>query len=358
MKTNATLISALLIATAASLAGCKKTEVNPPATVVTPPVAAVPVPAATPAPVATQEAPAAPADAAPAAGAASTFDVNSVPVTTKAIPPFPYLDWPVKLPENSRNAKEFDFDRVMMVAGTELRPVEGRVSVRHYSLMGANLSRIAAERNYENALKAMGAVPVNKMQPNDDEFIKLHPEVKDKYKSREQFRILDWGKYTTWLLRTPQTNIWIAVSIDEYNVSLVAVEEKAMEQAVKPLSAALMQSELDKSGHVALYLNFDTDKAVIRDADKGTLEQVNELLVKNAALKLLVEGHTDTSGDAKRNKVLSEQRARAVVDALVGKGVDKLRLASAGLGGTKPVADNGSEDGRAKNRRVELVKQG
>ena len=348
MKTNATIISTLLIAAVATLAGCKKTEVNPAATVVLPPVAATPA--------ASAPAPAAPV-AAPAV-ATSAFDINSVPVTTAAPPPFPYLDWPAQLAEKSRRSDDSDFDRVYMVAGTDLRPVEGRVSVRTYSLSGAKLSQLAAERNYDNALKAIGAVAVSKMQPNEKAFTELHPEVKNTYESKKIFKILDWGKYTTYLLRTPQSNIWIAVCFSEMNVAVVAVEEKAMEQAVKPLTAALMQTELDKAGHIALYLNFDTDKALIRDADKGTLDQVNELLAKNAALKLMIEGHTDTSGDATRNKALSEQRAKSVLDALVGRGIDKVRLSSAGLGGSKPIADNGSEDGRAKNRRVELVKQG
>lgn len=359
MKTNATLLSTLLIATVATLAGCKKTEYTAPAEAVVAPVAgapAAPAASAPATPVAAAPGAGTPAPAAPAS--AGTFDINSVPVTTTAPPPFPYLDWPAKLEEGKRNNEEFDFDSVSMVAGTDLRSVEGRVSARHFSLTSAKLSRLAAERNYDNALKAMGAVAVSKLQPDDPEFIKLHPEVSDTYKSKKQFKVLDWGKYTTYLLRTPQTNIWIAVSIDDFNVVIVAVEEKAMEQAVKPLTAAAMQSELEKAGHVALYLNFDTDKAIIRDTDKGTVDQITELLTKNAALKLTVEGHTDTSGDAGRNKVLSEQRAKAVMEPLVGKGVDKARLASTGLGGAKPVADNGSEEGRSKNRRVELVKQG
>ena len=361
MKTNATLLSTLLIATAATLAACKKTEVTPPAVVQTSPGVATPGVAtpgvATPAAAAPTSAPEVAAPAAPAA-AGATFDLTSVPVTTTPPPPFPYLDWPAKLPENSRNDKAFDFDEVYMVAGTELRRVEGRVSRRYYSLTSAGLSQLAAQRNYENALKALGAVAVSKMQPNEPAFIKLYPELSDTYKSKDRFKVIDWGKYTTYLLRTPQTNIWIAVCIDEYNVTIVAAEEKAMEQAVKPLTAAVMQSALESTGHVALYLNFDTDQAVIRDTDKGTLAQVGELMTKNGKLKLLIEGHTDTSGDARRNKVLSEQRAKAVMASLVSGGIDKVRLSAVGLGGNKPVADNADEAGRAKNRRVELVKQG
>ena len=73
-------------------------------------------------------------------------------------------------------------------------------------------------------------------------------------------------------------------------------------------------------------------------------------------LKLLIEGHTDNSGDDAHNLALSRQRADAVVRALAGSGIDGARLQAAGRGAAKPLADNKDEAGRAKNRRVELVK--
>ena len=76
-----------------------------------------------------------------------------------------------------------------------------------------------------------------------------------------------------------------------------------------------------------------------------------------AALKLAIEGHTDNSGDAQHNKALSQQRADAVMTTLLTKGIDKGRLSASGRGADQPVADNGSDQGRAKNRRVELVAQ-
>lgn len=78
---------------------------------------------------------------------------------------------------------------------------------------------------------------------------------------------------------------------------------------------------------------------------------------ENAALKLRVEGHTDNQGAAAANQALSETRAQAVVAWLTGRGVSASRLTTAGLGQTRPVADNATDAGRAKNRRVELVKQ-
>jgi outer membrane protein OmpA-like peptidoglycan-associated protein len=77
---------------------------------------------------------------------------------------------------------------------------------------------------------------------------------------------------------------------------------------------------------------------------------------QNPDLKLRVEGHTDNQGGAAANQALSEKRAQAVVSWLTSHGVTAIRLKAQGFGQTKPVADNGTEEGRAKNRRVELAK--
>ena len=75
------------------------------------------------------------------------------------------------------------------------------------------------------------------------------------------------------------------------------------------------------------------------------------------ALKISIEGHTDNVGDAVSNKKLSDSRAKSVMDALIARGIDKTRMSAKGWGQEKPVADNRTEDGKAKNRRVEIVKK-
>ena len=87
-----------------------------------------------------------------------------------------------------------------------------------------------------------------------------------------------------------------------------------------------------------------------------TLDQVAQMRTENATLKISVEGHTDNVGNATLNKILSENRAKAVMNYLVAKGINSTRLTSKGWGQTKPIADNSTEDSKAKNRRVELVK--
>jgi OmpA-OmpF porin, OOP family len=86
------------------------------------------------------------------------------------------------------------------------------------------------------------------------------------------------------------------------------------------------------------------------------LKQVTALLQENGDLKLRVEGYTDNQGNAAANQALSEKRAQAGLAWLTANGILADRLKAQGFGQTKPIADNGSEDGRAKNRRVELAK--
>jgi outer membrane protein OmpA-like peptidoglycan-associated protein len=126
-----------------------------------------------------------------------------------------------------------------------------------------------------------------------------------------------------------------------------------MQQAV---TANDILTALNKDGRVSLYINFDTGKSSIKPDSQGIIQQMVELMNQNLDLKLTVEGHTDNVGKPEANKLLSEQRAKAVVQALVKEGIDQKRLKPVGYGQEKPVADNSTPEGRAKNRRVELVK--
>ncbi len=101
-------------------------------------------------------------------------------------------------------------------------------------------------------------------------------------------------------------------------------------------------------------VNFDFDKSAIRPDASVILDEAASILNESPGVRVEVGGHTDATGTDEYNQGLSERRAKSVVDYLVSKGVSAGRLDAAGYGESKPVADNGTRDGRAQNRRVEL----
>jgi OmpA-OmpF porin, OOP family len=197
-------------------------------------------------------------------------------------------------------------------------------------------SALQVIRNYQNAIKAIGGEVLFERLPREGD-----------------------GGETTLRAKAGGKEVWVRVAPDIFgaptqNYRLDIVEVAAMQQVV---SANQMLQALDKDGFIALYINFDTNKAELKPDGKATVREIVALMKGAPQLKLAIEGHTDNVGAAAANKALSESRAKSVVAAVVAGGVAANRLSAAGFGAEKPVADNRTEEGRAKNRRVELVKK-
>ncbi|GAA0762113.1 OmpA family protein [Ideonella azotifigens] len=137
------------------------------------------------------------------------------------------------------------------------------------------------------------------------------------------------------------------------------VEPKAMATGQVQVNAAALQQGLAADGKIALYgLFFDTGKSEVKPESQPQLAEMAKLLQAQPALKVYIVGHTDSQGALDANLALSQARAQAVVQALVTQHkVDAKRLAAKGVANLAPVASNTAEDGRARNRRVELVVQ-
>lgn len=119
-----------------------------------------------------------------------------------------------------------------------------------------------------------------------------------------------------------------------------------------------LRKDLAAQGRARLYgILFDTDSARLKGESLPTLDEVVGLLRNESSWSLVIEGHTDSTSTAAHNLALSEQRAKSVQDYLTGKGIVASRLSTVGFGQSKPVADNATELGRARNRRVELVRK-
>jgi OmpA-OmpF porin, OOP family len=223
---------------------------------------------------------------------------------------------------HSCDTKEFERAE-MPVAKDQTKAVEGAFKSWDYGTR-EGLSEIQVFRNFDGALKRAGFTIDYEDTPST---ITAH-------KGDTWYMLENKGTY--------------------YYQTIVTV--MALNQEVTA-DASSLADEIKKSGHVAVYgINFDTGKANILPDSERMLGEIAKLLDQDAALKLRVEGHTDNQGTAASNQTLSERRAQAVVAWLVAHGVSASRLTSAGFGQTKPVADNQTDAGRAKNRRVELVK--
>jgi outer membrane protein OmpA-like peptidoglycan-associated protein len=135
------------------------------------------------------------------------------------------------------------------------------------------------------------------------------------------------------------------------------IEVAPMQEAMVTVDADAMAEEIFETGSISIYgILFDFDKADIKPESAATIEEIATLLNNNPDLKLFIVGHTDNKGSLDYNMKLSQKRAGAVVDVLITEhGIETSRLTPKGLGFLAPVASNKSEEGRAKNRRVELV---
>lgn len=157
------------------------------------------------------------------------------------------------------------------------------------------------------------------------------------------------------------TNTWDyhAETHDHPVILLDVIEAAPIETGMVTVDAAAMAKDISITGHVALYgIHFDTDKADPRPESQPTLQEIARLLKQDASMKIYIVGHTDNVGAFDYNVGLSERRAAAVVNELTTRhGIAATRLKPAGVGMLSPVAPNDAEEGRAKNRRVELVKQ-
>lgn len=209
---------------------------------------------------------------------------------------------------------------------------EGRVTKLGYSIKSnaKPASMLQIGRNYENALNKIGA----KILVNEGRVI--------------EGKIAKDGGLTY-------------VHVEAFNegreYSVVVVEKGAMKQDVVADAAALGAS-IAATGKAAVYgIYFDTGKSIVKPESAPALDEITKLLKQNSGLALYVVGHTDCVGALDYNLQLSADRAVAVTKALIARGIAASRLKGAGVGPYCPVASNRTEEGKAKNRRVELVEQ-
>lgn len=236
------------------------------------------------------------------------------------------------------NCTKNDFDKFEF-EDNKRKPVEveGRYTELNYRANDDNsiASPLKIGRNYQNAVTKIGG--------------------------KVLFQELNGGGgFATMKVTRGKEEIWVKVRIGDSgrNYTVFIVEKAAMQQEVTA-NADAWKSEINTTGHAAVYgIYFDTDKSVIKTGSEAALKEIAALLKKNPSLNIRLVGHTDSVGDFAHNMKLSEARAKSIMAALTNQyGVAATRLSAHGVGPLAPVSSNDTEEGRAKNRRVEIVKR-
>ena len=242
--------------------------------------------------------------------------------------------FPTRMPGyNISNCETKDFDAFTFETGKKDKTsVEGRLTKIAYSIEDRSKepSGLAVVRNYENAIKSVQGTVL---------FID-----KDRFVNG---KIVKDGK-----------EVWVQVQKGNGAIWLTVVEKAGMAQDIVA-NADAFGNDIKSTGHATVYgIYFDTGKAEVKPESQAALQEIAKLLASDPGLKLFVVGHTDSVGQIEANMKLSQARAEAVVQTLTKSyGVASTRLKAQGAGPIAPVATNRTEEGRAKNRRVELVEQ-
>lgn len=250
-------------------------------------------------------------------------------------------------------------DNVSVPARVET--VEGKIWRRNFFVKGDVATGLEIYRNYQTALRAAGMDVLSACEreacgagggtwsgPLDN-------LLATNVNARDQFYLL---------ARAADPDVFVALFVKgqpgsigvEYMLDVI--EPAPLRTGRVAVTVDALKDALARDGKVAVYdIFFDTGSATLKSESDAVLQTIVALLAEQSKLALYVVGHTDDSGLLARNASLSSQRATAVVDALVARGVARMRLTPFGAGPYAPAATNRDPDGRTKNRRVELVER-
>jgi OmpA-OmpF porin, OOP family len=272
------------------------------------------------------------------------------------------------------------FEEYKIILGKSLNPatsdnkrveqqqtVEGKITrITYFAPKGR--ATLEVFRNYENELKARKAETLFTGSGPDDlgYMFGLLPQYDGidgqlfgysntnnrygAYKIGDDYLVIYAAEFDYGATHHPIEKGQTAVQVD-------IIEAKPMQEKMVTVDASEMDKQIAANGKVALYgIYFDFNKAEVKSDSEAALTEIGKLLQSRPALAVLVVGHTDAVGSFESNRSLSQRRADAIVLSLVSKqGVDRKRLFPVGVSFASPVATNSTEEGRTKNRRVELV---
>lgn len=290
------------------------------------------------------------------ANTSTDFNIEDITFSTADIGDFPFINLPKGL-EASKGAIQKNFDVCFFPVNGVMTPFEGKLYKANVSAVrGEEYSQRYFEKSMEDYFQSIGAVKVFDGEITKEEYDRYNKQDPNKGGSGDMGY---WDQNIKfWVVKTKNKgNIYIQFTSNNAGGKLNILQEEAFSQTITKVKADDIAKDLTEKGKSILYINFDVDKSDVTVEGKEVVAQIAEALQKDKSLKISIEGHTDNTGDAAHNKKLSNDRANAVMNNLITNGIDKSRLTAKGFGTEKPLVVNDSEENRAKNRRVELVKK-
>ena len=297
-----------------------------------------------------------------------SFDWSKIPESTADIGIFPYISAPegfIVKEEGSREVAKngmtyfFDFNKLYIYDGNSFFNAKGKKSSLYLIMkdVNAEFNQLKFDKSVDDYLKNIGAVILFEGKIPTDKLDALQQtEEKAAYKYIQSAGSPYDNSVRNYALNHKNGKIFIQLGSNSAHSEIGIIALEGFKQTIKAPTASEMQKDIETKGKTVLNINFDTDKATLQEDGQKNVDEIFALLTNNLKLKLSIEGHTDNSGSVERNKQLSADRANTVMYALAGKGIDIKRLKATGFGAEKPMVTNNTEENKAKNRRVELVR--
>ncbi len=288
----------------------------------------------------------------------TAFSIEQIPYSNADLGDFPFFSAPEGTTYiNNVKAKAFDF--MVFVTPDTIFEVEGktfRAWVHEDPEQKKEVSGRYLFKSYQDAILKAGGVQVFEGVLENDR-LNRYNTLSTYAGSDGSFVPTGDQQIATYVIRRKEGTIYIALEKKDYpSTSIQIVQEKPFQQTITKITSEDIVTDLNEKGKSILYINFDVDQSTLTAEGREVVNQIVEALQKDKSLKIGIEGHTDNTGNSAHNKKLSNNRANTVMQVLTANGIDKNRLTAKGFGAENPLLANDSEENKAKNRRVELIK--
>lgn len=285
------------------------------------------------------------------------FDINTIEISNTDLGDFPFFSLPNGMKEQNKPIKR-SYDRLFFPINGVMTPIEGKIwkssiVVPYKSEEPWSLPYF--QKSYDDAIKTVGGVKIFDGKVSKEELDRIDEQAS--YFGEEGSIEYSNSPVRVYVIRRPNgDDIYVQLSGSSASGQLQILQKAPFKQTISMLKSDQIQKDLNKKGKVVLHINFDIDKATLKEEGKNAVAEISKALQSDTSLKININGYTDNTGNDAHNLQLSKDRALTVKNTIIASGIKENRLNSEGFGSKNPIADNSTEDGKAQNRRVELIK--